>query len=227
MKQLFINAEQAFEYWYEHISLTGAIKSGTTLLKNVGFYIENPLDHEIKTKWRNWKKDYAEKEYQWYLSKNRSVEELSKDAKIWNNMHSGDFIVNSNYGWQWNRNNQLMKITQMLIDDKDTRKAFLTIYDGKEIDDFKHDTPCTLSIGFNIEGHYLNMNVMMRSNDLWFGFCNDQYCFSSLQRDLAVTLGLGVGWYYHHVNDFHIYDKQLGKSPKVNDIESSVKQMLK
>ena len=34
------------------------------------------------------------------------------------------------------------------------------------------------------------MCVVMRSNDLWFGFCNDQYCFSKLQELVADTTGI-------------------------------------
>ena len=78
-----------------------------------------------------------------------SVEEIKQKAKIWDSMHSGDNIVNSNYGWQWNRNNQLEKIIDKLYVNKDSRQAFITIYDGKEIDQYSFDTPCTLNIGFN------------------------------------------------------------------------------
>ena len=105
----FENAQEAFEYFYDKISNEGEESCGTKRLLNVGFTIKNPNDREINTPWRGFKKDYAEYEWQWYLSGNRSVEEIKKKAKIWDTMHNGDNLVNSNYGYQWNRNNQLEK----------------------------------------------------------------------------------------------------------------------
>jgi len=209
--QRFNSAEEAFEHYYDLISVNGLRKSTSLFLNNVGFYLNHPENNLINTPWRKWSKRYADREWKWYLSKNRSVEEIKQHAKIWDTMHNGDNIVNSNYGWQWHRNNQLMHVMNLLQQDKETRRAVITIYDGKEHADYKHDTPCTLNIAFNIIDNKLNMTVMMRSNDLWFGFCNDQYCFSKLQMEVASMLGLQLGWYYHFANDLHIYLDKLGK----------------
>jgi thymidylate synthase len=205
----FKNANNAFSYFYYHIKENGIKIENTLACFNQGFYIENPLDKEITASWRNWKKDYAEYEWQWYLSQNRSVEEIKTKAKIWDKMHNGDNIVNSNYGWQWNRNSQLDYVINELKRNPFSRRAVLTIYDAKEWQDFKKDTPCTLNISFNIIDNKLNMSVLMRSNDLWFGFCNDQYCFSKLQEKLAKELDIEVGWYYHFANNLHLYNKHL------------------
>lgn len=88
-----------------------------------------------------------------------------------------------------------------------SRQAWLTIFDGKNKDEFEKDTPCTLNIGFSIIEGFLCMNVNMRSNDLWYGFCNDQYCFSKLQKYVADKLNLKVGWYYHFAANLHIYER--------------------
>jgi thymidylate synthase len=55
----------------------------------------------------------------------------------------------------------------------------------------------------------LNMSVLMRSNDLWYGFCNDQFCFSKLQIDIADILQLEVGTYYHFAHNLHLYNDKL------------------
>lgn len=212
MLTIFHNAEQAFEYHYQKINLVGEVTKTTKRLLNIGFYIKNPLDRLISTPFRNWKESYAKKEYDWYISGDRNVKELAKSARIWNNMHNGDFIVNSNYGYQWNRYDQLNKIIQLLRRNRETRQATVTIYDGKEFDQYTYDTPCTISISFNITNSLLNMTILMRSNDLWYGFCNDQYCFSRLQERVAGELGLNPGWYYHFAQDLHIYNDMLNKS---------------
>ena len=124
-------------------------------------------------------------------------------------MHNGDNIVNSNYGWQWGRNNQLEKTIEQLKKNRHTRQAWISIFDGKEKDQYEFDTPCTLSVGFSVHPlspTYLDMTVIMRSCDLVFGFCNDQYCFSKLQELVAEQLNLKVGHYYHFAHDLHIYD---------------------
>jgi thymidylate synthase len=121
--------------------------------------------------------------------------------------------VRSNYGWQWVRGSQLDRIIDKLHfslhNNIDDRQCVISIYDGKEIGDYAYDTPCTLSIHFQIVNRKLCMTVNMRSNDLWYGFCNDQYCFSKLQKMVADEVGIEVGWYYHFTSNMHLYNDKL------------------
>lgn len=211
----FANANDAFEYLYDAIREKGRDTNiGTKALYNVGFYILDPTDRDITCEWRKWSKKYAEREWAWYLSGNPSVAELKKHAPIWDKMHNGNNIVNSNYGFQWLRNDQLPKCIQQLKSNPETRQAWLTIFDGKEKSLYEFDTPCTLSVGFDITmPGKLNMTVLMRSNDIVYGFCNDQYCFSKLQQMVADELGLQVGTYYHFAHDLHLYDYHFTLKP--------------
>ena len=184
LSQIFDNATDAFEAMFSLIMKTG-IKTniGTKAVYNACITILNPTDRDIKTPWRKWSKTYAEREWAWYVSRDRSVSEIKKYAPIWDKMHNGDNIVNSNYGWQWNRNEQLELTIQQLSNNPNTRQAWISIFDGKEKSEYAYDTPCTIAIGFDIKpgSKNLDMTVIMRSNDLIYGFCNDQYCFSKLQ----------------------------------------------
>ena len=214
------NAQEAFEHLYDYIKIHGAYNENTKTiaLVNVGFFLVHPKQRIIKTKWRKWNEKYAEREWQWYLSQNRSVEELKKFAPLWDKMHGGDNLVNSNYGWQWGRNNQLDKCIEQLKKDKNTRQAWISIFDGKEKDQYQYDTPCTLAVGFNTNLWYeneLDMTVTMRSNDLVYGFCNDQYCFSKLQELVASELNMEVGRYYHFAQNLHIYEKHFNLKDNV------------
>jgi len=119
--------------------------------------------------------------------------------------------VRSNYGWQWRRNDQLNKVVDILRNNKETRQAAISIYDGKEIDTYSKDTPCTYAVQFTILDNKLNMTVLMRSNDLWYGFCNDQYCFSRLQEMVSIELNIEIGSYYHFAHNLHIYNDFLNK----------------
>ena len=133
MNIAYKNASEAFEDLFRFIMCQGVDTNvGTKAVYNVGFYLLNPEQRVITTEWRKFSEKYAEREFAWYLSGDRSVEEIKKFAPIWDKMHGGDNIVNSNYGWQWMRNGQLEKCIKQLKSNKDSRQAWLTIFDGKE-----------------------------------------------------------------------------------------------
>jgi thymidylate synthase len=97
----------------------------------------------------------------------------------------------------------------MLKDNPETRQAAISIYDAKEWDEYTFDTPCTYAVQFTILHGKLDMSVLMRSNDLWYGFCNDQYQFSNLQMYVAQKVTEEVGVYYHYAHNLHLYNDKL------------------
>ena len=212
--KVFRNANEAYEYLHDKIIQEGVDFADTKALFNVGFYITDPKDRKIINKERAWKEDYAEAEWQWYLSEDRNVSKLGeiygKVPEIWKRMADQNGHVNSNYGWQWKRNDQIDMVCEMLKHNPDTRQACVSIYDGKEISDYAFDTPCTYAIQFTIVNDRLDMCVTMRSNDLWYGFCNDQYQFSMLQEMIAKEINMDMGTYYHFAHNLHIYNDKLG-----------------
>ena len=213
MKTVFDNANEAYEYFLDKIILDGVSFDNTKALFNVGFTILNPEKNIIKNKERNWKIDYAEAEWQWYVSGDRNIKKLGelygKIPAIWKRMAFPSGNVNSNYGWQWRRNDQLNMVINLLKNSPNTRQAAISIYDGKEMLDYDYDTPCTYAVQFTILNNELNMSAIMRSNDLWYGFCNDQYCFSQLQKYVAERLNLQVGAYYHFAHNLHLYNDKI------------------
>jgi len=214
MRQLtFKNASEAFDFYYGTIPYQGLDFAGTKAMFNQGFIIEKPWERMIDNEKREFNMQYAEAEWQWYLSGDRSTAKLDeiygKIPQIWQRMSDGNGNVNSNYGWQWERGWQLDKVVAQLKDNPDTRQASISIYDGKEISRYKHDTPCTYAVQFTVIKDKLNMCVVMRSNDLWYGFCNDQYCFSKLQELVSERTGYEMGTYYHFAHNLHIYNDKL------------------
>ena len=216
MTKTFKRANDAYEYYHDKIIREGVEFGDTKALFNVGFYIENPLDHEIENKERKWNPVYAEAEWQWYLSGDRNIAKLAelygKVPEIWKRMAFPNGNVNSNYGWQWRRNDQIDYVINLLKNEPDTRQAVITILDMKEHDTFAFDTPCTYAVQFTILNNKLNMSVVMRSNDLWFGFCNDQYQFSKLQHYIWNRLNikdLEIGTYFHYAHNLHLYNDKI------------------
>ena len=213
MRTTFKNANEAYEYMHNEILINGVEFAGTRALFNVGFTLEDPTNKIITNKERNWKPSYAEAEWQWYMSGDPSVSMLGKIygkiPPIWLRMADASGKVMSNYGWQWKRDDQLEKVIHMLKTNNETRQAAISIYDGKEIHRYATDTPCTYAVQFTIVQGKLYMSVYMRSNDLWYGFCNDQYQFASLQELVAERLNLPIGTYYHHAHNLHLYNDKI------------------
>ena len=213
MRTKFLTANEAFNCILHELRVEGVDFDNTKALFNVGFYIHNPKDKNIKADYRSFNEEYAEAEWQWYLSGNPSIDKLGdiygSIPPIWETMADSSRLVRSNYGWQWERNHQLDKVVAMLKSNKNTRQAVISIYDGKEIDTYAKDTPCTYAVQFTVLNNKLEMSVLMRSNDLWYGFCNDQYCFASLQETVAERLSMKIGSYYHFAHNLHLYNEKI------------------
>jgi len=209
----FRNANEAYEYLHDKIIQEGVKFGDTKALFNVGFYMTDPKDRKIINREREWKEDYAEAEWQWYLSGDPHISTLGdiygKVPEIWKRMADPKGYVNSNYGYQWERNDQLKKVLNILVNKPDSRQATISIYDGKEMDEYNTDTPCTYAIQFTIVNGRLDMCVTMRSNDLWYGFCNDQYQFSKLQEMVSERLDIETGVYYHFAHNMHLYNNKI------------------
>ena len=222
MRELtFKNASEAFDFYYGTIPCQGIDFAGTKAMFNQGFIIEKPWERMIDNEKRKFNMEYAEAEWQWYLTGDPNVDKLGeiygKVPQIWERMADADGDVLSNYGWQWERDYQLDKVVAQLKDNPDTRQAAISIYDGKEINKYKYDTPCTYAVQFTVLKGRLNMCVVMRSNDLWYGFCNDQYCFSKLQELVSERTKYKMGTYYHFAHNLHIYNDKL---PEQNTLTS-------
>ena len=215
MTRTFHSANIAYEHYHDKIIREGIEFGDTKALFNVGFYLSNPTNNKITNEERNWSIEYAHSEWRWYLSGDRNIKKLGeiygKVPEIWKRMADVDGNVNSNYGWQWKRNDQIDYVIDLLINQPDTRQAAITILDMKEHDTFTFDTPCTYAVQFTIVDNKLNMSVVMRSNDLWFGFCNDQYQFSKLQHYIwgKLDAGIEIGTYFHFVHNLHLYNDKI------------------
>lgn len=209
------NANEAFESLYNLLD-SQPVLNNMKSLKNICFTLLNPTQKSITCEFRKWSESYAEQEWQWYLSKNPNAEEIAKIAKIWAKCMDKQGNVNSNYGAHIFNHGQWEYVRKLLKKDPFTRRASLSIYDAKNRHNFDNDTPCTYAINFyvtEVDTEYvLNMTVMMRSNDLWYGFCNDQYQFSEIQIKMAKELGYSIGTYTHFANDLHLYPKHFNKN---------------
>lgn len=208
----FKTPTSAFELIYHYINKHGENFAGTKAIFNASFTIENPLDKVITTPERKFNKDYADYEFDWYIKGDRDALEISEKAKIWKNMMiPGTTNVVSNYGYFWNKNNQLDRMIEELKNNPNSRRAILIHYDIEELDIYKYDTPCNFALNFYIRNGKLELSVFARSIDLWFGFCNDQYCFSKLMEIVSKKIEYPIGQMHWSITNLHIYERHWDK----------------
>lgn len=205
----FLTAQQAFEFYWNYIQKNGTDRGDNICVFNQLFTLESPKLRLIHTSWRKWSQSYAMREYSWYLSADRSVKEIKKYAPIWDKMHSGDDLVWSNYGWWWQQGEQLKRVMEQLIQEPMTRRAVIVHYSAELSPKFNKDTPCNLVLNFYVNDNKLNLTVMARSIDLWYGFCNDQFIFSTLMEFVSGIIKIPMGTMSYFITNFHIYKKQI------------------
>lgn len=211
----FNNATQAFESMYNYIMENGIDYAGTKAVFNASFELSNPENMNISTPERNFKQEYAEFEWNWYLSGNRDATEISEKAKIWKSMIvPGTVEVNSNYGYFWNNNNQLERVIKELKNNHNSRRAIIVHYDLQELDRYATDTPCNVVLNFSIINEKLNLTIFARSIDIWFGFGNDQYTFAKLMQVIANKLNISIGNMHWFVTNLHVYKRHYDKLKK-------------
>lgn len=156
---------------------------------------------------------YLAGELMWYYSGSNRLEDILPYSKFWRNIANEDGTLNSAYGWQLFRKKNDYGMTEWrwairsLSMDQDTRQAVMLLHAPRHHRQGIKDLPCTLNVNFQRRQEYLDMNVVMRSNDLWFGVPYDIPFFISLLRNACHLLDLTPGMYTHIALNMHAYEK--------------------
>lgn len=109
---------------------------------------------------------------------------------------------------------QLMDVVRKIRQDHATRQAVITLW-NPHLDNvpFKNDYPCTLNLVFSTdEDGYLDLDVVMRSQDVWLGTPYDWCQFSVLQQTVATLTDRECGLYRHTTLSTHIYERDVVKA---------------
>lgn len=209
--KVFNDVTYAFEKLFSTIMTSGEDYAGTKAVFNESFTVKNPSDKVVTTPVRKFKEEYAKFEWDWYLSGDRNATEIADRAKIWKQMMvpGTDGEVNSNYGYFWNKNDQLPRIIEDLKANPSTRRAILVHYDINELDRYKYDTPCNVVLNFYVKDGKLHLSVFARSIDLVYGFCNDYYTFASLMELVSEKTGYKIGYMHWFITNLHVYPRHF------------------
>ena len=165
---------------------------------------------------RKLKLDYVREELLWYLRGDPYDLSILNHSNIWKNIVQMGRL-NSNYGHAFFRRGGFDFVVSQLGEDKDSRRACITILKEKNLRLETLDVPCTVYLNFRIREDRLNMSVHMRSQDAVFGMGNDAPAFSFLQEMVLKMLQhtkypeLQMGTYHHTADSFHVYTKRHAK----------------
>ena len=168
-------------------------------------------------KGRNASNEYFRKEIDWYCSGSDKLEDAVKLSKFWAKCSDDGETVISNYGKLLLHDRNAHGFTQFehayncLINNPETKKAVMTVYNNEHAF-ISNDNPCTMFVRFGIRENMLNMLVVMRSNDIWYGTPYDVAWYSVLHHAMLKELrraGLPVeiGSYEHLMLSAHAYQR--------------------
>ncbi|REF00531.1 thymidylate synthase [Thermomonospora umbrina] len=108
----------------------------------------------------------------------------------------------------WMGIDQFDQVRRLLLDDPDTRRAVLTIFDpARDLAD-ERDIPCTLGHRFFLRDGRLHMVTSMRSQDVWRGLPYDLFTATLLLELMAGWIGADTGHWHHEVDSLHLYEPE-------------------
>jgi len=186
-------------------------------IRNYIFVLENPFDNVITLEHVATRLDYAKEELEWYLAGTDRIDFSPLIKKVWRKYTDDGIHANSAYGYRMFGNHpdfidQWNWVIEELQRDRDSRRAVINLnYPGDKLNPETKDFVCTMFIQVFIRNNRLEWTVVMRSNDAYYGFRNDLYCFTSLQEMMATALYVDVGRYTHIAGSMHIYEKDFPK----------------
>lgn len=195
---------------------TGEQVGNTKELTNVKLVLKDITNNIISV--RGISPSYLFGELLWYFNGDQSLNFINQFSTFWNKVSDDGETCNSAYGYLIQSKhgfNQIEKVVKILSEDPNSRRAKININVPNSKADTTKDEPCTMSLHFMIRKNKLDCTVIMRSNDVWFGFPYDIAFFTELQKQIARLLGVGYGIYTHFVVSFHMYDRNAEELSKI------------
>lgn len=153
--------------------------------------------------------------------------------------------IHGAYGYRWRKHfgyDQLNHIVDTLKANPNDRQCVLSMWDataamqkGVVVDRYEvgandlkgkwKDRPCNTQAYFRVNDKCLDMTVMCRSNDIYWGaYGANAVHFSFLLEYMAGRIGVPVGVMYQVSNNWHAYEKTF--RPYIDAIEDADPQVL-
>lgn len=151
----------------------------------------------------------------WMLAGRNDVGFLEQFNSTIGQFSDNGYDFNAAYGYRWREHfgqDQLLEIIELLRRDPTTRQAVMQIWDHNDLTKKTKDKACNTQVFFEIRGGFtagsgqLNMTVINRSNDMWWGcYGANVVHFSVLQEFVAAAVNVPLGEYRQFSHNLHLY----------------------
>lgn len=171
--------------------------------------VRNPWERVLFHKGRNCNHIFHLMESIWILAGRNDVEFLQQfNSKIGQYSDDGE-TFNAAYGYRLRnhfKHDQLIEVITKLREDPSTRQAVLQLWDSKDLIKDTKDRACNTQLIFEIVNNKLNLCVINRSNDAWWGYAGANIVhFTILQEFVASSVGVMMGYYRTFSTNLHLY----------------------
>jgi thymidylate synthase len=196
--------------------------------------LTNPRNRIIENPERNLNKRFAMGEFIWIMSGNCMLDSIVPYNKRMGDFSDDGITLHGAYGprlRRWGQPakevDQLDSCLQRLKNDIYTRQASIVILDpAKDFTVKTKDVPCNNYLQFLYREGKLDLNVYVRSNDIFLGFPYDIFEWTMLQEIFAKALKVELGEYHHMVGSLHIYNSNFEKMSKIEQTCGPTKPMV-
>ena len=170
-------------------------------------------------------------EFSWIIHGSNKLDPLRYFIKDFGKYSDNGLNLNGAYGYRLRYQNgydQIERAIEILRSDKNSRRVVLSMWDSNDLGSSSKDIPCNVSIMLKIRNNSLDMTVINRSNDLYYGIPYNIVVFYLLQCYFAKKLEVNIGVQRHYTDSLHLYVSQIDKvksivaNNNVNDINSVI-----
>ena len=171
--------------------------------------VRKPAERVLFHKSRNANHIFHLMESIWILAGRNDVSFLQHfNSKIGQYSDDGE-VFNAAYGHRLRSHfgrDQLVDVILSLRNDAKTRQAVLQLWDPADLIKATKDKACNTQLIFEIVNNKLNMCVINRSNDAWYGYSGANIVhFTILQEFVACSVGVELGEYRTFSTNLHLY----------------------
>ncbi|MGR9193132.1 thymidylate synthase [Rhizobium leguminosarum] len=130
---------------------------------------------------------------------------FSDDGKTWRGAYGPRLRC-------WRSVDQIDAVRKLLLADRTSRQAVMTLFDPALDYEPSKDIPCNNWLGWIIREDRLHMSAALRSNDVWWGFSGaNAFEWSILHEMMAYWLDAEVGQADYLAMSFHLYSDHFDR----------------
>jgi Thymidylate synthase len=152
----------------------------------------------------------------WMMSANNRLADIAfYEPKVMGFTDDGLTVPGSSYGMRLRQPqpgvDQIAGAISRLKDEKDTRRAAVSIFQPIDAIRESKDIPCAFGIFFHNRDGFLKTTILMRSNNAWDLLPFNMFELSMLAEVIAVEAGLKLGEMTYFAGSMHLYDRHVQK----------------